>query len=181
MPSPGLVGSMEHARDDTLWGNCPDCSGTSCAPPTTLQQLVACSSCNRAKPPLHHWLCPCGSACPVLCMSRCCLPGEGQEIEWNIGCLDILGLPGCLHAKWAEVTSRGGGGVHMVSPPAITVGITLVIGAAGETSLPNASATAPPTTSAHFDQALVSEGKFSAHHAHGRLRGGCCMGRASYI
>ena len=43
----------------------------------------------------------------------------------------------------------------MVSPPAITVGITLVIGAAGEECLPNASATAPPTTSAHFGQALV--------------------------
>ena len=33
----------------------------------------------------------------------------------------------------------------------LSVGITLVIGAAGEASLPNASATAPPTsTSAHF-------------------------------
>ena len=72
-----------------------------------------------------------------------------------------------------------GGGVHMVSPPAITVGITLVIGAAGEKSLPNASAT--PTSVAHFGQALVSKGIFRAPLAHGRLRGGCCMGRASYI
>ena len=39
--------------------------------------------------------------------------GVGQEIEWNIGSVDILGLSGCMHAKWAEVTrgkvSRRGG------------------------------------------------------------------------
>ena len=38
--------------------------------------------------------------------------GVGQEIEWNIGSVDILGLSGCMHAKWAEVTNQRGRRAH---------------------------------------------------------------------
>ena len=68
-----------------------------------LQQLVALQVCATEQ---NHPSCIGNVLAPgAMCMSRCCLPGEGEEIEWNIGCLDILGLAGCMHAKWAEVTS----------------------------------------------------------------------------
>ena len=83
--------------------------------------------------------------------------------HWMFGYIGVAGVHACQVGLRSPARRA-----HGFPMPAITVGITLVIGAAGEPSLPNASATAPPTTtSAH-----ANGGVSSTHHAHGRLRGG---------
>ena len=142
-----------------------------------LQQLVALQV--RATEQNHPGCIGNVLAPGAMCMSRCCLPGEGEEIEWNIGCLDILGLAGCTHAKWAEVTSarrRAHGfptGYHSghhsgdwSSRRGLVCQMLLPLPPPLHTSASTCHRVYLAHTSCPFD----------------RLRGGCCMGgRASYI
>ena len=145
----------------------------------TLQQLVRCRFVQQSKTTPAALVMSLRLCCAAMCMSRCCLPGEGEEIEWNIGCLDILGLAGCMHAKWAEVTSarrRAHGfptGYHSghhsgdwSSRRGLVCQMLLPLPPPLHTSASTCHRVYLAHTSCPFD----------------RLRGGCCMGgRASYI